>query len=292
MRESYPDRTPAPGETCCVGFDDTLKRASMLFDRVYVPAGDSLLLSGEIPADMTFGMQDVDYGMWRVAQEIDNELYPPQWRASRDHRARMEYQAFRIARKAYASRGLDVVPVYTTDQQFALSFAQGQDIAFQGALRNLPEIVEAQTTWKQIIDYRSDPDAVRKFRALRFWLQHGVQAKSVQEATDIIGMRLDAYGWALRKHGFKTVTGALTSILDWQSLATAAGGAGVAGIVAGPVWAALVAGALTTTRVAVWAAERRIELEDVRRGENSEVAIIFDARRQFGVADGQQPPAN
>jgi len=42
--------------------------------------------------------------------------------------------------------------------------------------------------------------------------------------------RMETRGWierALRKHGFKTVTGALTSILDWQSLATAAGGAGV-----------------------------------------------------------------
>jgi hypothetical protein len=51
---------------------------------------------------------------------------------------------------------------------------------------------------------------------------------------------------------------------------------------AGPVWGAVAGGLLVGTRVTTWVADRAIELEDVYRGTDSEIAIIFDARQQLG----------
>jgi hypothetical protein len=38
----------------------------------------------------------------------------------------------------------------------------------------------------------------------------------------------------------------------------------------------------SNANVAAWVAERAIELEDVYRGSDSEMAIIYEARKQLG----------
>jgi len=116
---------------------------------------------------------------------------------------------------------------------------------------------------------------------LHRWLHDGLGAGSVTEATDILQLKLDAYQWAIKKHGFRTITGALQSILDSRHLAAIAGGAGLGTMMAGPVWGAVAGGLLVGTNVATWVANRAIELEDVYRGNDSEIAIIYDARKQL-----------
>ncbi len=52
-------------------------------------------------------------------------------------------------------------------------------------------------------------------------------------------------------------------------------------MMAGPVWGAVAGGLLIGADVATWVANRAIELEDVYRGDDSEIAIIYDARKQL-----------
>jgi len=180
----------------------------------------------------------------------------------------------------YVKKGYHVAFLY--DQRYGEILESGNTASYRAALQGLDIIDERALTLEQVNEFRADADARRKYRELHRWLSSGLGAASLNEATDILQGELDAYAWAIRKHGFKTVTGALHSILDSRHLAAIAGGAGVGALLASPVWGAVAGGVLVGANVATWIADRAIELEEVQRGPHSEVAIIYEAREQLG----------
>jgi hypothetical protein len=108
-----------------------------------------------------------------------------------------------------------------------------------------------------------------------------LMSKSTGEAVDIIGTKLDKYEWAIKKHGLKTITGSLSSVLDNKFIAALATSSGAAGLIGGPIWALLSSGSLVIGKLALHIGDRLIELEDIKRGENSEVAFIYEAKKTF-----------
>lgn len=155
----------------------------------------------------------------------------------------------------------------------------GSVLAYQAAMENIPEIVESQVSWEQVIEFRSDKEALRKYRELRLWLEYSLSAQSVEHARDLIAQKVEDYEWAIRKHGLKTATGALSQIFSWQGLISVAAGVGVGAALGGPIWSALTGSLLTVGRASVWIADRTIDKQDILHGPNSETAIICDARR-------------
>ena len=180
----------------------------------------------------------------------------------------------------YVKRGRPVVFLF--DQSFGEVLESGNTTAYRAALTGLDLVDEKSLTMEQVEEFRRDPEATRKYRDLRLWLHTGLAARSTAEATDVVGKKLAAYDWAIRKHGLKTITGAIHSILDSRHVAAIAGGAGVSALIASPVWGAVLGGLLVGANVATWIADRAIELEEVKRGPHSEIAIIYEAREQFG----------
>jgi hypothetical protein len=180
----------------------------------------------------------------------------------------------------YVKKGRAVAFLY--DHDYGEILEPGKSQAYRAALDGLEIIDEKSLTPDQVNEFRGDREARRKYRELHRWLSSGLQAGSVGEASDILHAKLDAYDWAIRKHGLKTVTGALHTLLDSRQLAAIAGGAGLGAMMAGPVWGAVAGGLLVGANVATWLADRATELEDVRRGKDSEIAIIYEARKKFG----------
>ena len=271
------------------------KRALLLFDKVYAPPG----VLDQLPTavrELTFSIpyDPIDLpgvpGEW-AERAVLNGLFGPR---EKDLRKNIDFLdslvssggdfrgvANRVVAQACQELGIDAMPSYSSEEHFALDFREGDYCTYQAALNNLPVLDGDQVSWDAILEFRQDRSALKKYRDLRLWLSDGLKAKSVDQATDLIAQRIDDYEWSLQKHGLKSIMGALSQVLDAKWFAALAGGAGLAGLIAGPVGSAISAGLVASARVSVWIAERAVEREDVKRGKGSEIAVLYDARRKF-----------
>ena len=263
-------------------------RAALLFDRIAVMPPS---WSGSVNLIVNWGSRS-----WLPPPEIQWDAYEAAWE-SRDEGTSIsdlanrcntnvqrltEYNtncAIRLLAELHRKRGLDVVPVYLTLSQFSSVFPTGHFPICQALIQNIPDVVEDELEWDQIIEFRKDKDNLWRYRAMRLWLTDAMQAKSPAHARDLIADKLYRYEEALAKHGMKTVIGGFSTILDSKALATVTGAASLAAWLKGPIWATLTAGAITAGKIALWVAQRKIEREEVIHGPGSEVAIIYEANR-------------
>jgi len=267
-------RLPLPSETCCITEYELLKRDALLFDRVYVT--EDLRQRDGIPEDVAFNIPEAESSGW---SDIPTYFLPPF-----NHHSYGEMGSFHLDLDHLVhTRGIPVVLSYSKFPTFYHDFRPGVQIAYDAALNNLPVVDPARVTWDEIVEFRNDPDAKRKYRDLKLWLHHALQAESIQHATDLIAQRIDDYAWAIRKHGLQTRIGALTQIFDYKQGATTAVVSGAAALLAGPVAAAIAGGFMVGAQAAAWLAERRLDLRDAIRGPNREVAILYDAQLRFGT---------
>jgi len=190
-----------------------------------------------------------------------------------EYEVRVRMEGFRLA--GYPN----VTPVYESQQRYFSDYPSGNTVVYQAALENLPEIIEDDVSWEQILEFRSDKEAIRKYRELRLWLEHSLSAQSIEHARDLIAHKIEDYEWTIRKHGLKMATGALSSIFSWKGIISVGAGVGIGAALGGPVWSALTGAVLTVGKASVWVAERMIERQDIQRGPDSAVALICDAKR-------------
>lgn len=58
-------------------------------------------------------------------------------------------------------------------------------------------------SWEQILEFRQDRGASRKYRNIRLWLRDGLHAETITEASELVEKKIEDYEWAIRKHGLK-----------------------------------------------------------------------------------------
>ena len=276
---------PTPNERCACPQQYVVKRAALLFDRIYKPW---LSHDDNIPSSLLFEISNNRSYFNTAWEKLLKELFKEE-NMSKDiprniptagetlnvineFELRVRVESFRMA-------GYTVTPVYNSQQRFFLDYPSGNNIVYQAALENLPDIIEDQVSWEQILEFRSDNDAIRKYRALRLWLEHSLSAQSVEHARDLVASSIEDYEWAIRKHGLKTITGALSSIFSLKGLLSFTAGAGVGVAMGGPIWSALTGAIFTIGRTSVWVAERMIERQDIERAPDAAVALICDAKQ-------------
>ena len=80
----------------------------------------------------------------------------------------------------------------------------------------------AETEWEQIVEFRKDKDAVKDLRRLRTFLFDNFKDKPREYIENKILTELDKYQNMLKSQGFKTFTGAISSVFDAKTV-TAAG---------------------------------------------------------------------
>ena len=267
--------------------DDWL-RGLLLFDRIWIPW--SLAPPSPISDKGSFCDYETDMEvLGRQLGQRTNELRSigRKTEPNVDKMARGELfksglrRSIRYVAELYSKKGYNVIPLYGISEQFQAEFTPGLQIAYEASFREISIVSPEPLTVEHVFDFREDAEAVRQYRSLHLWLHDGLKAESVEQATAIIFQKLEAYEWAIKKHGLKTVTGALSAILDSEALIAIAGGVSLAALLSGPIWAALVGGLLACSQSIVWVAKRQIDLEDTKRGQNSEVALFYTMKRVF-----------
>lgn len=267
--------------TFCATSLDRLKIAALLFDRIVLAR--EVADREHVPHEIVFEIPEARQEMLELVtahipdlierlhgatSEREKELVISQWVSTATARAVVS---------AHSRYGLVVTPLYSSGAAFTEDHPAGLVTAYEAVLNNLP-MVTGDCDWSQVLEFRHDVDAARKFRALRTWLRATVGTASIQEATDLIATKIDDYEWAIKKHGLRTATGTLVEVLDSKTLATVALSGSVISLFTQPVIASLVAGTLLAAKAAVRLAERKIDSDDLRRGPNAAIATICEIR--------------
>lgn len=266
----------------CVTTPDMYKRAALLFEKVCFPVKyfENVLhkptlippsIALDLPAgggrsvliEMLFGEQD-----WFELNNSSDEYF-----------ARFRSKIASIITQA---KKVETVLLYPTGSAFNDEFSPGRNTAYQAIITNIQLVDESNLEWEQVLEFRNDKDSLWKYRKLRNWLQDSLEGKSETQATDSIAQKVEDYGRAIHKHGLETKIGALTSVIDPKGIIAVGSGTIFAKLAAGPVWAAITTGALLLGKVGINVVRQAIDLRDIKRGEHSEIALIYDINKNFG----------
>ena len=266
------------------------KAALLLFDRVFAPPA----VANELPEHirpLTFGLDLDPGGIWLKFAESegqDPKLFVQTFLSllvgSEDYAPETSFSGitFRALAGFCSQMAVDVIPSYSSEETCDREFPRhGESIAYQAALESLPVVDAATLEWGQVLAVRADAEALRKLRDLRLWLETGLRANSVSQAHELIQQKIEDYAWTLKKHGLKTKTGALAALYDWRTPAGAGAAGLAAGVLSGPIAAALASGLVITGKICVWLADRKIDRQDAIRGTGREIAFLYDVQRRF-----------
>ncbi len=210
-----------------------------MFDRIYVPPWWDR--RDNIPSWVKFDFPKIDEYFEAQFETIKKQLLFNSPKLKRpisaftaDDMSNIFDEVFvRVRVECYRLSGYSVTPVYERQERYLLDYPSGNTLVYQAALENLPEIIEDHVSWEQILEFRSDEEAIRKYRELRLWLEYSLSAQSVEHARDLIARRIEDYEWSIRKHGLKTTTGALSSIFSWEGLISVGAGVCIGALSAG-----------------------------------------------------------
>jgi hypothetical protein len=143
-------------------------------------------------------------------------------------------------------------------------------------LSQLQLVDTAFADWRQIIELRKDKQSHQRLIRLRLFMHANYAGKSFAFIEDDLARRIEEYGTAARKHGFRTALSSLTLLLNAKDLHCAMGAGLVAGLFGGPLVGIGAGVAVEVGKVAVHIAERAHEMREWWAGH--ELAYIMEAR--------------
>ena len=103
--------------------------------------------------------------------------------------------------KAVASR---VAPLYNSESTRDAEYKPGDRGVIVTALRQLNVVDEEALSWNQVLEFRRDKRARADYQRLVHWLDSDMAERSTAFIVDEMGVRLDNYYQAIKKHGLKT----------------------------------------------------------------------------------------
>lgn len=260
------------GEKLAFPHPNSVKRSALLVDRIYLPCWAPYTFT-DMPYELTFGDPIVDEQTWEetwIYPEIDHPKGPvDEWHAF----YLTHYLRNPLSRYRNAFPQASIVPINYEAGSAAIPLGNGH--ALQGVLNNVPVVLEQQLTWAQILEFRTDLEARRKYRNLHLWLTEAAHFQSEQHASDLIYQKLEDYRWAIRKHGLRTAVEAISSFVSLSAVVPPAAGLAANAVGLSTLEGALAGGALAAAGAAAWIAKRLLDLEDIKRGVNREVAYLY-----------------
>lgn len=230
--------------------------------------------ANKLPKELTEPLAGMQEKTTQAAIELmdENELTS----VSNEHLSR--WHAEQIDRELK----IGIVPVYSSVSARDAEYAAGSRDVIVTLLKNLEVVDEGQLAWDQVLEFRSDSESLSKFRRFAHWLDRDMVGKSYSFIEDEVAIRLEDYGWAIRKHGLSTTIGLISSTMDSKSLIAGAAAA-VGGAAAGEPLIGMIGGsALLGGRVVLRIAKEALGVREARRGPHSEVAFVHEVGKRLG----------
>jgi len=177
------------------------------------------------------------------------------------------------------THGIHTVNIYDSENARKNEFTEGDRRVVVATLEGLGIIDSFSLTWEQILDFRKDTNAKRKYIRFLHWLDRDMISKSPAFIQDEISIRLEDYEKSLKKHGIKTIIGTVSEVLDGKYIL------GSSGITAGlslsghPVLGFLLGAGLLIGKVAVKISETKLSFDDNELGSNSEISWVYEVKQ-------------
>ena len=188
-----------------------------------------------------------------------------------------------ICRAIHEKYRLDSAPLYESRKAMESNLASGARQVLVSAVEEIPIISETDLEWEQVLEFRADKENRLKLKRLLRWARASLNENgSPEEIRDALEVKIGDYEYALRKHGLKSVIGALSSVLDPRFLGVGSGT--VLSLAAlGETAASIAAGSgLIVGKMAITLSYEVLSIADLKRGENSEVAYCYEIQRKLG----------
>jgi len=152
------------------------------------------------------------------------------------------------------------------------------------SLSHLEIVDEKSLSWEQVLQFRQDEDAKKKYKRLIHWIEGDMIDKPQSYIEDEISIKLDDYRTALRRHGIKTALGTISDVLDGKFLLGAAAVSAPTFLSGYPNLSALVAGSIVVGKVVVSGAQRWVEYKETEPDKDKEIAYIYEIEKRLGGA--------
>jgi len=154
-------------------------------------------------------------------------------------------------------------------------------MVYKTSYENIKNTNEDKVSWKQILDFRSDKEALIKYRRLKSWAI-ATKENSQYYLTDLIAQKIDDYEWSLKKHGIETVTGVVSIVINKNTIISSAI-AGALGLYSGSeAIGAMIATIPIISEISLKIVEQKVKKQDlIRYGKDGEIAILHDIKKNF-----------
>lgn len=275
---------PRRGESSAITLK--VKTAALCYERIWSTSDDvvpkSIRCWGGSPAELDGRGLAADWNIKTKRAPIAAMCGPEEkrlqlLRASTDYGLGLILRE--IAKSFSTKQNTPMIPIYDLATDKDSAYHEGDRQVAVATLANLEIVDEGQLTWEQVLEFRADKEAKRKYERFLHWLDKEMLGKSQAFIEDEISMKLEDYERAIKRHGIKTVIGTIEEALDGRYLLGASGVAGSLTLAGHPVLGMLVAGLLVGGKMGVKLMQTKLDFDDVERGLNSEISWVYEAKK-------------
>ncbi|MCX5889368.1 MAG: hypothetical protein NTY36_07935 [Deltaproteobacteria bacterium] len=187
----------------------------------------------------------------------------------------------KISEALYEHHKFNVIPIYESIDSLKEEYQPGNKEIIFAAIKNIGIVDEDKLEWSQVMEFRKDLNARKKYRRMIHWLDTEMVGRPANFIADRIAIKLEDYEWALKKHGIEAVTGCLSRIIDPKFIAASSVAMGSFAFGWDKFIAAIGGLGLLAGQVAISITKAALDINDRRRGKDSEIAYVYEMKKKL-----------
>ncbi|MHC4425369.1 MAG: hypothetical protein ACYSYV_04635 [Planctomycetota bacterium] len=277
---------PNPGESIAIS-TAAPKTAALFFDKIWsLPA---FAEKDRVPETIEFyGASELE--IWSQAVLLCAPKEKCDWEKIRNclretpiarHWGRNIHFSRSISEELFALYGLEAATIYSSSTIVNEEYAPGRmDVVFS-SIDNIKIVDESKLEWNQILEFRNDDSARRKYRNMIQWFNGEMLGRPCSFISQELEHKLEDYEWALKKHGIETGIGILSSILNPKFVASTSVAVAGISVVGDKFWAAIGGLCLMVGQSALSLAKRSLDLQDLKRKQGKDIAYVHEIKNVF-----------
>lgn len=184
-----------------------------------------------------------------------------------------------ISKSFARTHKLPVIPIYNSEDDRVREYQEGKRKVIVAIMENLGIVYEFALTWEQVLEFRKDMEARKKYRRFLHWLDKEMIGKSQSFIEDEIAIKLNDYEESLKKHGIRTFLGTMSEILDGKYLLGSTGIAGTLTLAGHPTFGIFAGTGLIVGKIGLKLSQTILDYEDIERGPKSEISWVYEVKQ-------------